>query len=472
MSPAPLVSVVIPTYNRAELLRQAVDSVLGQTYRPIELIVVDDGSTDRTPALLEQYAGRLRVLRQHNQGGTAARNAGARAATGEFITFLDHDDVMLPEKIERQVGFLMANARFSVVHCRWYFVDPKGKRLTRIGMLPEGDVFRALILGCFIWSGGPLMRRECLTRLGLFDEAIWSSDWDMWVRLARVYRFGCVQVPLGEYRILPDSTMADVARTEDNDSALFDKVFADPDLPPSFAATRPQALANWRFWLSRRYYALGRWDDAKRNWTMAATLWPELTRDADAALPVLCNEALDVRVADALAYITGVFDHLPGLASHLAPHRDEALARVRIGLALRSFGEGDVQAANDHLRRAMRLHPPLSTASDAFAAMAFDWAMRLPVDPIAFMADVYGSLPSDVAALLPSKKRALSDATIGQAFEDYHAGRRAEARARILSVVRSRPGVMRNRGVVAVLLRSLLSGGAVRAGALLREYTP
>src|ERR1051325_7839947 len=102
----PLVSVIVPTYNRANLLRETIESVLAQTYPNIELIVVDDGSTDETPELLKQYDDRLAYIRKQNAGGTAARNTGILAAHGEYLNFLDHDDLFLPTKIERQVKIL------------------------------------------------------------------------------------------------------------------------------------------------------------------------------------------------------------------------------------------------------------------------------------------------------------------------------------------------------------------------------
>src|SRR5512143_3730544 len=106
MSSEPLVSVVMPVYNGARYLRQALESALAQTYRPLEIVVVDDGSTDETPAILAEFGTRIRALRQPNSGSAAARNAALDAARGELIAFLDADDLWLPQKLAVQVEYL------------------------------------------------------------------------------------------------------------------------------------------------------------------------------------------------------------------------------------------------------------------------------------------------------------------------------------------------------------------------------
>src|ERR1044071_7624837 len=248
----PLVSVIIPTYNRWSYLQMAIDSVLTQTYPNIEIIVVDDGSTDRTAEMLDSYENRIQVIHQKNQGGTNARNTGVQISKGDYLTFLDHDDLMFPTKLERQIALFEVDPKLGAVHCRWQYIDPQGKILDKIGPLPKGNIYKTLVLGCFLWSGAPVVRREYFHKVGDFDPSIWSSDWDMWLRLAGAgCTFGCVQEILGAYRIMPDSTMADVSRTEKMDIRLLDKVFASPQqTPQAIQAVKAQAYGIWRFWLS------------------------------------------------------------------------------------------------------------------------------------------------------------------------------------------------------------------------------
>jgi glycosyltransferase involved in cell wall biosynthesis len=289
-----LVSVIVPTYNRASLLRQTIESVLAQTYPNIELIVVDDGSTDAIATMLREYEGRLVNLRKVNGGGTAARNSGIAAARGEYLNFLDHDDLLLPTKIEKQVAILQSRPEVGLVHCGYYRMDKDGQYIDIVNYLPEGDVRPVIVLGCFCWSGGPLIRRACIDQVGVFDESVWSSDADMWLKIALAgYHFGCVQEPLGAYLILNDSSMADVERTERMDMQILDRVFARKDLPPEAVARRDEGYFNQRFWLACRYYTLGKWDDAKRNLRESLRLRPEVMTDGMALVNLFCTNALD-----------------------------------------------------------------------------------------------------------------------------------------------------------------------------------
>ena len=122
-----LVSVVIPTYNRATELPSAIESVLGQTYPSVEVIIVDDGSTDGTEALIQTRFPRVRYLRQSNRGPAAARNAGIKAASGPYIAFLDSDDRWMPQKLERQIGLLRERPEVGLVFSTVRFVSRRGR---------------------------------------------------------------------------------------------------------------------------------------------------------------------------------------------------------------------------------------------------------------------------------------------------------------------------------------------------------
>ena len=127
------VSVVIPTHNHAGYIRQAIDSALAQTSAPLEVIVVDDGSTDETPRILADYGGRIRAIRQSNAGVSVARNTGIAAAAGDLIALLDSDDSWAPTKLERQIARLSADPGVGLVHCGSERVDEAGRRLSAGG---------------------------------------------------------------------------------------------------------------------------------------------------------------------------------------------------------------------------------------------------------------------------------------------------------------------------------------------------
>lgn len=202
----PKVSVVIPTYNRANLLKRAIKSVINQQFEDFELIVVDDASQDNTPEVVESIDdGRIRYIRlRENSGGPVARNIGIKKAKGEFIGLLDDDDEWLPNRLSTQLKkFENLSSEFGVVYGGFYYVSQQdgrilGKRLPRY----RGDVYRYLLRENFIGSPTLLIRRECFKKAGLFDRKLKSSqDWDMWLRIAKHYKFDYVNEIIAKYYV-------------------------------------------------------------------------------------------------------------------------------------------------------------------------------------------------------------------------------------------------------------------------------
>ncbi len=203
----PRVSVVIPTCNRAPLLRAAIDSVLGQTFRDFEIIVVDDASSDETPAMMRALANdRIRYLRQDSKKGQGAtRNAGLRAARGSYVALLDDDDEWLPEKLQKQVDLLDTRpAGVGLVYTGFRKIDASSNRMiAEVRPRERGEVFDALARGNWIGTCSTVMlRRICFARAGYFDENLASgADYDMWVRVAKHFQVDCIEEPLVLYRV-------------------------------------------------------------------------------------------------------------------------------------------------------------------------------------------------------------------------------------------------------------------------------
>jgi glycosyltransferase involved in cell wall biosynthesis len=209
MRSSPVVSVVIPSYNSACFVCEAVESVLGQTYRDLDIIVVDDGSNDETAEVLDRFRGRIRYVFQPNQGLSAARNRGIREASGELIAFLDADDVWLPEKLEKQLACLAANPRAALVHSDVIFWDqePGDKHRKENGRSEfDGPCYERFLVNSRVLPSATVIRRECLAKVGLFDESLRRvEDYDLWFRLARHYELAYVDEALLLYRIHPSS---------------------------------------------------------------------------------------------------------------------------------------------------------------------------------------------------------------------------------------------------------------------------
>ena len=202
----PAVSAVIATYNCGRFLAAAVDSVLSQTMRELEAIVVDDGSSDDTPHVMQRYRHepRVRYHRGENRGPAAARNIGIHMARAQWVAFLDADDVWLPEKLERQIALFTADPALAVAYARRLRMDDQGRHLeTEQPPLYRGNVLQPLFLNNFICLSSAVVRRVALDRSGLFDERITRpscEDFGLWLRLARDHRFDYVDEPLVLYR--------------------------------------------------------------------------------------------------------------------------------------------------------------------------------------------------------------------------------------------------------------------------------
>jgi len=228
--PAWTVSVVIPAYNCAAFVSEAVESALGQTLAPADVIVVDDGSTDGTAAVLQRFGGRIRVVSQPNRGLPAARNAGAAVATGTWIAFLDADDTWLPEKLAHQQAVagdaaLVYTDRFNVGD-RGTLPAVQGHRLE----LYEGDIFLPLLLlGNHLTASSVVVRADVFRAVGGFAEHLRAAeDWDLWVRIAEAHAVAACHEPLVRYRYHGTQMSGDPRRMRDARRQVVERALASP----------------------------------------------------------------------------------------------------------------------------------------------------------------------------------------------------------------------------------------------------
>lgn len=209
-------SVVIPAYNAEQFISEAIDSVISQSYPNVECIVVDDGSTDGTVAVVKEYGEKVKLVCQENSERSAARNAGVRESCGEYISFLDADDYISPEKIALQLEYLATHPEYEVVYSdSCYFVDNGSRNFNHpTRRTPVGDVVPELIYQNSITVNSPLMTRQAFDRCSGFDpELTHYEDWDFLLRLALSgARFGHVDAYHAFCRLHPSNTIRDHLR--------------------------------------------------------------------------------------------------------------------------------------------------------------------------------------------------------------------------------------------------------------------
>jgi len=194
----PQVSVIIPTYNRGWILKEAIDSVLTQDYKNFELIVVDDGSTDNTSEILASYGNDIRVLFQENKGVSAARNRGVAEASGQFIAFLDSDDLWLPQKLSTQLEFF--NQTPDALICQTEEVWIRNRRRVnpkKRHKKPSGMIFEPSLELCLVSPSAVMIRRVLFDRVGGFDETLRAcEDYDLWLRISCRFPVHLIDTPL------------------------------------------------------------------------------------------------------------------------------------------------------------------------------------------------------------------------------------------------------------------------------------
>jgi teichuronic acid biosynthesis glycosyltransferase TuaG len=238
------VSVVIPVYNQERYVGEAIQSALEQTCQGHEVVVVDDGSTDRTPSMLASFGDRIRPIHQPNAGFAAALNNGIAQSRGTYVAWLSSDDLFLPTKLERQVAYLDAHSEADLVYTDFYEIDPAGQviRAVRSPWYPDRRRFaREMLWNNFVNGSSVLMRRAAFEAVGGFPtRPRFQADGIMWFAMLARGAFGHVPELLTSYRIHPGQGSQDVARLQRDMETYYrralsfftlDDLFGD--LPPS-----------------------------------------------------------------------------------------------------------------------------------------------------------------------------------------------------------------------------------------------
>jgi glycosyltransferase involved in cell wall biosynthesis len=271
------VSVIIPTYNYGRFIADAIESVLRQTLPPAEILVVDDGSTDDTREIIKSFGDEVRYLYQSNAGVCAARNRGAAESRGDLICFIDADDTMVPESIEKQVA-KFAEDGVGLVHCGLRLVDHETSETIELQLEGGEDGVADNLL---LWEGpviaGPgaiIVSREAFFAVGGFDtEMKVGEDWDFCYRVARKFKVRFVAEPLVIYRQHASAAHRNVAEMERGMAKFYEKAFTTSD--ESVLNLRSRAYGNFHKVLAGSYFHAGDYGNFARHAAMSILRRPK-----------------------------------------------------------------------------------------------------------------------------------------------------------------------------------------------------
>ncbi len=267
-----MVSVIIPTFNRRDYITIAIDSVLAQTFKGYEIVVVDDGSSDDTKEVLKPYQEAIRYFYQENRGISGARNRGIRESRGEYIALLDSDDYWLPEKLERQVDRIREEPECGMVATRCSSIAPDGtfRKKNRPGK--SGWILNDIFKANFIRTSSALITRKCFDTVGLFDESLpEGEEYDLWLRIAKQFPIAFINQPLTVYTDNPRGVSTDSLAGRLVRLKVLEKEYLKESIPPQLY--RKRMSRNYHY-VGRHYFKRGNKSEGTRYLRKAFSLDP------------------------------------------------------------------------------------------------------------------------------------------------------------------------------------------------------
>lgn len=356
-----LVSVIIPAFNQGHYLGKTIRSVLDQSYPEFEILVVDDGSTDNTAVVTRQFADpRLRYIYQDNRGLSAARNTGIQHAQGAYLTYLDSDDLFMPEKLSLLAAALRDAPGAGFAAGQSIPIDEHDKPIGQRFDTPLPEKPERLLLWNPLHVGSVLITAEWQQRAGLFDETLRSyEDWDMWLRLARL---GCPMVyvpqPVSRYRFHRQQMTRIGRQMTQATFSVLDKVFQDPELPESWRAMHDLAYSNANLRAMAQAYQVLNYPQAQQYLLEAVRLDPLLLEDhAERLARRLNGLANSPKNKEPLVFLENIYHHLPEQLEVLQARRNKDLSQAAVEQAFQTYRERDYAAARKAVQKALHYQP-------------------------------------------------------------------------------------------------------------------
>ena len=357
---SPEISVIIPAYNQADYVSQAIQSVLSQTNPNYELVVVNDGSTDETPQILSQFQDpRIRVISQPNRGLAAARNAGIRESSAPLIALLDSDDYFLPDKLAIQSEYLLQHPEIGMVGGGIQIVNHAGEILKQIINKPDGLDLQGLLFANPFVPSSIMIRRQWFDRVGTFDENLRAcEDWDMWLRIGYAgCLFAWVDYPVVAYRQHQGQMTREPERMRKAIITMLDKFFQQPDISENIYNLKDEVYAIGYLHSAAYAYHANQFSNGQNYLREAFHYCPSLrNQHYRRVVDIFVGWSDDPKTVKPADFLQRINDHLPNEEFRMK-HR---LHRVISDALIAPFFSGDKKYWQTHqsdLLRAIQYKP-------------------------------------------------------------------------------------------------------------------
>lgn len=360
----PLVSIIVPTYNHGQYLGDAIESVLAQTYSNIEIIVVDDGSTDNTREVAASFGDKIQYLWQHNRGLCAARNSGIDIANGTYIGLLDADDMLEPEYCSWLVSALLAFPDAEGIICGYRFVDEKKQPLPQVEArcISPNELHTILLGGNFLVPESIIVHRRCYENVGPFDLSLTAcEDWDMWLRISASHKIISTERVLTRHRVLPDSMSSDPMRMLNNRLAVLQKhVGPEPANENDGSVAERRTYGHAYFTSAIEYMQKGDLGNTLEFLRKAASIYPEILASVDTFYELGCSDQAkgsrgylaELDIHKSSQSVKRILDSLffaPNKFLFSATHRRKICSVAYWALSLLAYGSGNSAVARGFL---------------------------------------------------------------------------------------------------------------------------
>ncbi|RPI29588.1 MAG: glycosyltransferase family 2 protein [Acidobacteria bacterium] len=461
MMPDPLVSVVIPAYNQAAFVGDAISSVLGQTYQNFEIMVVDDHSPDNTFEVVAQFRdSRVHLLRhEKNQRLPGARNTGIRASRGEIIALLDADDIFHPEKLQRHVEFLLRNSQVGATYNDRFELNYSSDTIRELYVAPYPVGLKECLLGFPFAPSDTVVRREWAFKIGLFDDKLthWCEDLDFNCRLALAgCRFGKVEGVLNRRRHHSRRYRKDLSETYESATLVIERTLADRRCPSEYSDLKNAALAHHCIVLMYHAFCQRRADEGQWFLRESVRLKPDITHGhPNEVLSFLADYAVTDVSVDHEKLLLEIAEQMTTETRLSSSDVAWAVARGFLIKGVRAMIWGPTSQGEEYLKRAEVLHAQLDQPF-----------LRRVVRQLVGCAEEFGAKAADevLDRLVPHLQRIGGRAntrwligcySVNRSFRLF-SQRNYPASARlVLRAVRNDVSYARNRGVLSVLIRSV-----------------